>query len=125
MAIYIRALSQVLSDGVLFPALQVGLAAFALYAAIRNWLQLRSAGRGGVALEVKRGETSMGRFYAVYAAVSGLLVAICLSVDAAESHRILWVIADTLLVAYVCLLNPWFRNTLLGCVARLARFEKR
>ncbi|OGP63354.1 MAG: hypothetical protein A2170_02730 [Deltaproteobacteria bacterium RBG_13_53_10] len=118
-------MSYLLSDTILFPALQVALVMLVLFAALRNWLQARKAGRGGVTLAVTRGDVSMGRFYGMYAATSGLLVAICLSVDAAKNHRVLWVAIDTTLVAYVCLLNPWFRNLLLGWSARLSKIEKR
>jgi hypothetical protein len=118
-------LNQLLSDAVLFPALQVALMIFVLFAVLRNWFQARKAGRGSVTLTVTRGDVSMGRFYGTYAAISGLLIAICLSVNAAKNHRVLWVVIDTVLVAYVCLLNAWFRNLLLGWAGRLTKIEKR
>ena len=118
-------LSEWTSDAVLFPALQVGLVAFALFAAVREWFQARKAGRGGTSLQVTRGDASMGRFYGTYAAISGLLIAICLSVDVAKNHRVLWVVVDTALVAYVCLFNPWFRNLLLEWAGQLTKIEKR
>ena len=118
-------LSEVLSDEVLFPVLQMALVMFVLFAALRSWVQGRRAGRGSVTLTVTRGEVSMSRFYGSYAAISGLLIAICLSVDVAKGHRLLWVIIDAVLVAYVCLLNPWFRNLLLGWAERLTKIERR
>ncbi len=118
-------LSELLSDAVLFPALQVALVMFMLFAALRNWLQDRKVGRGSVTATVLRGDGSMARFYGTYAAISGLLIAICLSVDVAKDHRVLWVVIDTVLVAYVCLFNPWFRNLLIGCAGRLTKIEKR
>jgi hypothetical protein len=118
-------LSELLSDAVLFSALQVALVMFVLFAALRNWFQARKAGRGSVTLTVTRGDASMARFYGTYAAISGLLIAICLSVDVAKNHRVLWVVIDTVLVAYVCLFNPWFRNLLLGWAERLSKIEKR
>jgi len=117
--------SKLLSDAILFPVLQVVLVAFVLFAVLRNWIQARRAGRGGATLSVTRGEASMSRFYVTYAAISGLLIALCLTVDVARNHRILWVALDTMLVAYVCLLNPWFRNLLLGWADRLTKIERR
>ena|SRR3989442_1378467 len=118
-------LSDWTSDAVLFPALQVVLVAFALFAAFREWLIARKAGRGGVSLQVTRSDASMGRFYGTYAAINGLLVAICLTADIAKNHRVFWVVVDTALVAYVCLFNPWFRNLLLQWSEKLTKIEKR
>jgi len=118
-------LTELLSDGVLFPLLQGALVVFVLFAAFRSWLQARRAGRGGASLVVTRGEGSMSRFYGTYAAISGLFIALSLSVDVAKNHRIFWVLLDTVLVAYVCLLNPWFRNALLGWSEQLKKIERR
>lgn len=65
----------------------------------------------------------MGRFFAAYALLSGWFITLCLSVDIAQNHRVLWVSVDTILVAYVCLLNPWFRNRILGWIAWLSKVE--
>jgi hypothetical protein len=118
-------LTYLLSDAVLFPALQITLALFALFALLLNRMQVRKAGCGGVTLTVKRGDTSMRLFYGMYATISGLLIAICLSVDVAKNHRVLWVVMDIVLVAYVCLFNPWFRNLLLEWAEGLTKIEKR
>jgi len=118
-------LSELLSDAFLFPALQVALVVFVLFAVLCNWFQARKAGCGGTTLSVTRGAASMGLFYGTYAAISGLLIAICLSVDVAKNHRVLWVVIDTVIVAYICLFNPWFRNVLLGWAERLTNIEKR
>ena len=56
---------------------------------------------------------------------NGLLVAICLSVDVAKDHRVLWVFVDTAAVAYVCLFNGWLRNHLLTFTQYLSKVEKR
>jgi hypothetical protein len=53
------------------------------------------------------------------------LVAICLSVDVAKDHRVLWVVVDTAEVAYVCLFNGWFRNHLVGFAIYLSKREER
>ena len=36
------------------------------------------------------------------------------------NHRVLWVALDTMLIAHVCLLNPWFRNFVPGWADREA-----
>lgn len=125
MSSFLAILRAVLSDAILFPLLQVALVAFVLFAIFRNWRQERRAGRGGTTLRITRGEASMARFYGTYAAVNSLLVALCLSVEVARNHRILWVTLDTVLVAYVCLLNPWFRNVLLHWARELRKIEER
>jgi hypothetical protein len=125
MAYFCNTLSERLSDFTLFPALQMALVIFALFAAIRNWFQARKSGHGSFTAAIIRGDSSMGRFYGIYAAISGLLIAICFAVDVAKNHRVLWVVIDTVLVAYVCLFNSWFRNLLIGWAERLTKIEKR
>jgi hypothetical protein len=67
----------------------------------------------------------MGIFRGAYVAITGVLVAVCLRVEMVDHHRVLWAILDTVLVAYVCLLNPWFRNKLMGWANALSTLEKR
>ncbi len=118
-------LCQLFSDAVLFWVLQAGLVLFALFALLRNWIAARKAGRGGIAMQITRGDASMKYFYGGYAAISGLLVAVCLSVDVAKDHRVLWVVIDASTVAYVCLFNVWFRNHLVRFADYLSKLEKR
>ena len=114
-----------LSDAYLFPALQIALVSFFIFSLLMSFIGAMRAGKGGVSLTVTRGNESMGRFFGFYAAISGLLVAICLSSDFAKDHRVFWSILDAALVAYVCLYNIWFRNKLLGWVAHLTKIETR
>ena len=88
-------LCEILSDAILFWILQAGLVLFALFAAFQNW---RTFGRGNLTMQILRGDATMKIFYGTYAGISGLLVAICLSVDAAKDHRVLWVVVDTLAI---------------------------
>ena len=118
-------LCEFVSDAVLFWMLQAGLVLFALFAFLRNWIAIGKAGRGSLTMQITRGETSMKYFYGAYAAISGLLVAICLSVDAAKDHRVFWLAVDTSTVAYVCLFNAWFRNYLVKLANYLTKLEKR
>src|SRR5207247_7554707 len=111
------------SDAVLFWALQVSLLLFALFAALRDWIAVRNARHSEATRQIIRGETSMGYFYATYAAISGLVAAICLSVDVAKDHCVLWVLVDTAAVAYVCLFNGWFRCNLVGLAIYLSGLQ--
>jgi hypothetical protein len=108
------------SDDVLFPMLQIFLALFILFAIFQSW---RARG-GSVKLTVIPGELSMSKFYASYAALTGLFIAICLSVDIAQNYRIFWVTIDTILVAYLCLSNVWFRNLLIDWTNQLTKIEQ-
>lgn len=112
------------SDDVLFPLLQIFLALFILFAIFQSWLGRLRVGREP-AIIVARGEPSMSRFYGSYVALNGLFVAICLSVDIAQGYRIFWVTIDTILVAYLCLSNDWFRNLLIDWTNRLTQIEQR
>ena len=113
------------SDEIVFWALQLFVVGFVLFAALLNAWHAWRAGRGSVTLEVKRSPQSMNLFYGMYAAITGVLVALCLQVNVATHHRVIWVLVDTLLVAYLCLRNAWFRNKLVGVANALASIERR
>ena len=117
-------LSELLADTIVFPVLQLCLVMFVLFAVLRSWIRSKSNSRGKVKASVIRGEVSMGYFYAAYAVINGLLIAICLSVDITKNHRVIWVIIDTLLVAYLCIFNQWFRNILISWIDRISKIEK-
>jgi hypothetical protein len=110
------------SDDVLFPLLQIFLALFILFAIFQSGLG-RLRARREPAITVTRGDVSMGRFYGSYFGLSGLFIAICLSVDIAQGYRIFWVTVDTILVAYLCFSNDWFRNLLIDWTNRLTQIE--
>lgn len=77
----------------------------------------------GPTLSVERGEKSMMLLYGSYAAVNGIIIAICLSTDAAKNHRVFFVIFNSLILAYLFLYNSWFRNKLFGWAYRLTKTE--
>lgn len=76
-------------------------------------------------LSVGRGNQSMGWFYATYAAVAGTVVAVDVATDAGAHYRVLWIISDSLIVWYVCVVNQWFRNKIVEMSIRLAERETR
>jgi hypothetical protein len=113
------------SDKILFPLAQALLIAFVVLAIAISWWHALRAGRGRVSLEVTRCRESMALFYGAYVAITGLFVALSLSVEIAAEHRVFWAVLDTALIAYVCLLNRWFRNKLVGWFVELTKLERR
>lgn len=109
-------LKELTSDVVLFPLFQTALMLFVLFVIVKNHF-LKTEDMGGVSLKMERGETTMSYFYGTYTAISALFAGICLVVS--TTHRIFWTILDTLLVAYICLINQWFRNKLVGWTMKI------
>ena len=122
MGTFMDAICFWLSDAVLFPASQILLVLFALFSAVRSRQIIRG---GGFSVQVNRGPQSMAVFYGLYVSLSGVVVALCLGVDAAKNHRLLFVVFDLVLVAYLCLVSNWFRNKLMGWSVALTKLEKR
>ena len=114
-----------LSDRILFWILEGMVVGFVLLAAAKDWKARRNAGRGGATLSVKRSAASGGKFYGAYGAATAVLVAIALQVEVAKDHRVVLVLLNVGVVAYLCLLNSWFRNKLVGWTTRLSELEER
>lgn len=110
------------SDDLLFPILQLVLLALAICSLVRSRMMIHG---GGFNARVTRGPTSMAIFYGAYAALSGVVTAICLGVEMAKDHRVFFVVLDLVLVAYLCLGSNWFRNKLVGWVNALTQMENR
>ena len=118
-------LCEILSDAVWFWGLQAGLVLFSAFALFQNW---RRGRRGGPTAQIKRGAESMQYFLVICGLIIAIPVAICASVDVplVNGHRVLWILFDSLVVGYGCLLNTWFRNDiLLPFVFRLSELENR
>lgn len=122
---FLYVLNSAFADDVAFWMLQAALAGAFVLALIGELVAKRRAGRGSVTLRVGRGPYSMAIFFGTYLAISGLLVAICLQVDVIESYRIFWVLFDTSIPFYVCVLNSLSRNVLLGWADKFAKLEVR
>lgn len=114
-----------LSDECLFPLLQASLVVVLVFSVAMESLSRWKAGFGGTPLVVTRSSATMGIYYGTYAAISGLLVAICLSAEYAKEHRVAWVLLDAGIVSYLCLFNPWFRLKLNALASFLAGAERR
>lgn len=112
-------INELLSDNYLFPAIQLLLAVFVFFCWLIGLTQSGNFAR------VTRGDATMAVFYGFYAVLSGLFIAICLQVEVAKNHRVLWVLTDAILIAYVCIFNTWFRNKLLGWIEHLKQIETR
>ncbi|MCZ8081332.1 MAG: hypothetical protein ACK5X3_10570 [Pseudomonadota bacterium] len=114
---------ELLSDKVLFPALQLGLMVLVVAAAL---IERRATPLDRQThLRVTRAETSMKLYYGAYLALSGLLVALCLQVELARNHRVFWVLLDVALVSYLCIWNAWFRHLLQNLLAKARTVEVR
>lgn len=108
------------SDHYLFAGLQALLALFFLFAVARDFLY-RKMRRSGMVSAITRGDVSMAKFYGAYAVLTGVFVSLSLTVDLAAQHRTFFTVFDVLVIAYLCLLNAWFRNRLIGWVGKLSK----
>jgi hypothetical protein len=128
-------ISCLLSDDIWLPVLHVALVTLAIGSfsldQYHRWRSSRpqhwSLGRARIdaTLAVKRGPQSMAQFYGAYVALTGLFVAMALQVDWPKNHRVFFVVLDTVLIAYVCLWNSWYRNTLIRWTDLLSSKESR
>jgi hypothetical protein len=62
---------------------------------------------------VVRGPGSLAVFYGVYAAMTAVVLTIATTANAAENHRVLYVLWDAGAIAYLCLINAWFKERLI------------
>jgi hypothetical protein len=108
----------VFSDKIMFWILQLILISLVVISTFKS-----SVSRGGVSVSIDRGKESIAIFYGTYISMSGLLVAICLSVEFIKDYRIIWVIIDILIVAYICIINPWSRNKFIGLSMKIKKLE--
>jgi hypothetical protein len=109
-----------MSDSIWFPLLEGAFVVFAIVAVLKDrWLY------SGSGIQVLRSEGSMARFYTVYGAATGILVALALGVEVAAEHRTLLVVLNVAVPAYLCLFNAWFRNKLVGWSNILPMLEHR
>jgi hypothetical protein len=74
-------------------------------------------------MTLQRAEKSMTKLYATYAVLHGLLVTICLASISAENFRVAWIIWNTVLIVYVCLVNRITRPRILRMAERLTVIE--
>jgi hypothetical protein len=111
------------SDTLMFPALEIALLGLCVYARYRNTLLRADPRDAGISGSVKRGEISMGKFYAAYGIASGTLIGLALSVEVASEHRTIAVLFNAFVPAYLCLVNGWFRNQLLSGIQWLSERE--
>lgn len=110
------------SDAVLFPAFQLALVLLVIYSVVQSRWMIRG---GGLSAQVIRSPPSMAVFYGAYVALSSVATALCLQVEMASNYRVLFVLLDLVLIAYLCLGSNWFRNKLIGWSISLTKAEKR
>jgi len=90
-----------MSEELFFYSLQAIVIAVVLVAACLDLLQQLRAGRGGITMQVKRSDTSLGYFYTTFGLLSALLAAICLTIGIAFQYRVLWALFDTALATSI------------------------
>ncbi|WP_152985486.1 hypothetical protein [Pseudomonas taeanensis] len=100
-----------LSDNYLFPFAQLALIALAIYALFHSTREKYSNKTKPV---IERSNQSMAKFYAAYGVLTALYLSIALNSEEARYHRVLFSFADTAIIAYLCLINSWFRNKLIS-----------
>jgi hypothetical protein len=118
-------LSDFESDTVLFFTLEFALFAFCIVAVFLERRILASHDTSDCSASVTRGEVSMGKFYAAYGVASGVLIGLAFSVEVVEGHRTFFTLLNAAIPAYLCLVNGWFRNKLLGWLKWLKEREKK
>ena len=77
-----------------------------------------------MAVQVTRGDGSMGLFLTAAGVLSAVLFSICSFYDMPSRYRALWGIFDTVLMLWLCLANGWFKNKLRTGFNWLARRER-
>lgn len=102
-----------LTDQILFPAIQLLLIVAAFVAFIGRFFQRRSQRNTRINATVTRGPESMAKFYGAYGVLTGIFVTLCAIVDAAEGYRTILILLDVTLVAYLCLWNGWSRTRII------------
>jgi hypothetical protein len=88
-------------------------------------LHKRRAGKGGATLTITRSDKSMAKYYALYASVNGLLVALSLSVEDVKDYKVVISIFDTACCFYIFVLNQFMRNKVLELTSHLTKIESR
>lgn len=109
-----------LSDNYLFPVAQLALIAFAIYAI---WKNARAKYSNKTKPAIARSAQSMAKFYAAYGVLTALYLSIALNSEEAKHHRVLFSFADTAIIAYLCLINSWFRNKLIYWSQSISNLE--
>jgi len=120
------ALTSLLNDKYLFFIVQVIYLLLFLIALSRDILerwQKKHKTRGSSA-SVIRGEKSMSKLHSVYVAMTFLIVLVILNVQIIENHRVIFIVIDVGVLAYLCFFNAWFRNKLIGWIFKSASIEE-
>ena len=101
-----------LTDKYVFPALQLFFVAFIAFAILRDLGFPPRAGR--VTLRVLRGGQSRGYFHLAYGFVSVIILQLVNSTEAWKGHKTITGVVDLGALSYLCFLNGWFRNKVVG-----------
>jgi len=104
------------SDHYAMLVMQALLFAFAAFAIARAaWLRRP---RGGATLSVRRGPESHRRLGLVYGFTSVITLQLINSSEAFKGHKVFLSFVDLLILFYLCFINGWFRNMVLGWISK-------
>lgn len=81
-----------------------------IYVYDKRWIRKK----GGVIIEVKRGDTSWGYFASAYGFLSLILLQIINTTEAWKGYKTITTIIDLWLLMYLCFYSSWFRNKIVG-----------
>ena len=68
--------------------------------------------------EVFRGRESRRRFGVVYGFASVIMLQVINTSEAFKGHKVLLSFLDVLLLFYLCFLNSWSRNKIIGLISK-------
>jgi hypothetical protein len=119
----IEILKWLFSDACTFALFEVGLICTVLYAYWREWRATKSK-REGTAV-VQRGEQSWAQLALAYGIASVLVIQIINAANTATDYKILFSLLDLVGLLYLVFFNAWFRNTIIGLVARSKQKKER
>ncbi len=111
-----------LSDKIVFPAFElifVGLFFFA-FLMERGWF-VKKTGFATVA----RGKESWNYFYLVFGIVSVVLMQVINSSEALKGFKTIISIVNLAMLVYLAFYNGWFRNKILGLIAKSQQKEEK
>ncbi len=76
-------------------------------------------------LRVKRGEKSWNYFVTSFGILSGLAFAIVALLDIGWRYKVILVIISVILIFYLCFINDWSKNKIVGMMTKLQEKEER
>jgi hypothetical protein len=109
------------SDVIVLALIEVALATFAIYAALRDARIRRLDRTAEATAEVTRGEKSMNALYTAYAASIASSLVLVSNAAGIEGHKVVLIVIPFVCLTYLFYFNTWFRNSVFFPIARRLR----